>query len=66
MDEHVVQTAGPSLFWLIVQAVAGLALLAGFVWLIIRLIGRMAGPPDESPPGTKPTDRTEDPDRQVW
>ncbi len=66
MNERFVETAGPGLFWLIVQAVAGLALLAGFVWLIVRLIGRMGGSTTDSPPGTEPTDRTEDEDRQVW
>jgi len=44
---------------LIIRVVVGVAVLAGFLWLVTRLLSRMIDSTTQSPPGFEPTDRVE-------
>ena len=50
----------------IIRVVVGVGLMAGFLWLAIRLVSRMTGLESKSPPGHEPADRTDDEDPQVY
>ena len=57
---HVVAV---SLIPLLTRLVVGILVMAGFLWLAVRLISRMTRSGTDSPPGREPTDRIDDEDR---
>ena len=55
-----------SLLLTMVHLVVGAAVMAGFLWLTVRLISRMTRFGPKSPPGSEPADRVDDEDREIY
>jgi len=50
----------------IARLLVGVAIMGGFLWLVVRLISRMTRYGPKSPPGSEPADRTDDEDRKIY